>query len=166
MTMLLILAGLLQAHPFSAALAGSWTGTLEYRDYRSDRRVTLPTTLAVAAGAGNELTFSYVYDDGPGKTVRSTDRVTIDAAARSYRIQNADGTYDAIFAASGLGEFGPASRTVVLTGKGDENGVVVDLRTTITVDDTSLTMRRESRRAGEDWLFRNEYRLTREARVP
>ena len=37
-----------QAPRFEAALTGSWTGTLEYRDYRSDKRVTLPTTLVVS----------------------------------------------------------------------------------------------------------------------
>ena len=161
MTIVMLLATLLQAHPLTAALAGNWTGTLEYRDYRSDRRVTLPTTLAVSGDGINVLLFSYVYDDGPGKTVRSTDRITIDPVARTYRIQNGDGTYDATFAASGLAEFGPASHTVVLTGKGEENGVAVDLRTTLTLDGGSLTMLRESKKPGEDWLFRNQYRLTR-----
>src|SRR5689334_6515706 len=90
-----------QAPRFEAALTGSWTGTLEYRDYRSDKRVTLPTTLVVSSPAAGALTFAYVYDDGPGKTVTSQERITIDAGKSTYRIQNADGTYDATFAATG-----------------------------------------------------------------
>ena len=159
--MLTLLAVLLQSHPFATAVSGSWSGSLEYRDYRSDRRVTLPTTLTVSSDAQNVLVFAYVYDDGPGKTVRSTDRITIDPVANTYRIQNGDGTYDATFAVSGLAEFGPASRTVVLTGKGEENGAAVDLRLTITVDDKSMTMLRESKKPGGEWLFRNQYRFTR-----
>ena len=151
----------IQAPQFEAALTGSWTGTLEYRDYRSDKRVTLPTRLVIARAAAGGLTFSYVYDDGPGKTVTSQDRVTVDAARSTYRVQNADGTYDATFAASGLGEFGPQSPTVTLIGRGEENGVAVDLRTTIQLGPASLTMLRESRRPGEDWLFRNRYTFNR-----
>src|SRR6476660_5789783 len=100
MLTLVLVAALLQApHPLATAFLGKWTGTLEYRDYRSDRRITLPVTLAVSATATNALTFAYEYDDGPGKMVRSTDRITIDPAAQTYRIQNGDGTYDATFAA-------------------------------------------------------------------
>src|SRR5436190_9658816 len=100
-----------QAPRLEAALTGSWKGTLEYRDYQSDKRVTLPTTLVISREAAGELTFAYVYDDGPGKTVTSKDRVTVDAARSTYRIQNGDGTYDGTFSATGLVEFGPGSPT-------------------------------------------------------
>jgi hypothetical protein len=30
---------------FYGSIAGQWVGSLEYRDYSNDRRVTLPTTL-------------------------------------------------------------------------------------------------------------------------
>jgi hypothetical protein len=98
------------ADRLEAALVGSWTGTLEYRDYRSERRVTLPTKLVVEAEGPERLTLAYTYDDGPGKTVTSQERITIDRGRSTYRIQNGDGTYDATFAASGLETFGAASR--------------------------------------------------------
>jgi hypothetical protein len=150
-----------QAPQFEAALTGKWTGALEYRDYRSDQRVTLPTTLVISQDAPGVLTFEYVYDDGPGKTVRSQERITVDTEKSTYRVQNGDGTYDATFAATGVAEFGPGSPAVVLLGRGDENGVMVDLRTTIQLGPASLTMLRESRRPGEEWLFRNRYAFTR-----
>lgn len=78
-----------------SALSGKWTGTLEYRDYRSDRRVTLP------------------------------------------------------------------SNTVVLTGKATENDAAVDLRITLTVTASQIAMERESKKAGEGWMFRNRYAFTR-----
>ncbi len=146
------------------ALSGTWTGTLEYRDYRSDRRVTLPTTLIVTAGGERVMRLVYTYDDGPGKTVVSEETVTIDPAASSYRIQNGDGTYDATFLAPGLAAFGAASGTVVLMGQGTENDAPVELRITLQIDRDSFTMLRESRRAGAEWLFRNQYRLARAAR--
>jgi hypothetical protein len=146
---------------FQEALVGNWSGTLEYRDYRSDRRVTLPTKLVVESGDSGRLTFGYTYDDGPGKTVKSQERVSVDRERGTYRVQNQDGTYDATFEAPGLAVFGTASPTIVLAGKGDENGAPVDLRITLTVTASSFTMLRESRTAGGEWLFRNQYRLSR-----
>src|SRR6478736_2958992 len=113
-SIVLMLLTFIQAPQFEAALTGTWTGTLEYRDYRSDKRVTLPTMLVVSQSGPGSLTFAYVYDDGPGKTVRSQDRITVDAGKSTYRVQNGDGSYDAMFAATGLAEFGPGSQTVTL----------------------------------------------------
>jgi hypothetical protein len=161
-TLMLALAVAAQLTPsFEDALAGSWSGTLEYRDYRSDRRVTLPTKLVVEAGGPGRLTFAYTYDDGPGKIVTSQERITIDRQKSTYRIQNGDGSYDATFEVSGLGSFAAASPVVVLVGKGDENGAPVDLRITLTVHASTFTMLRESRTVGGDWRFRNQYKLTR-----
>jgi len=147
--------------PFQAALTGSWTGTLEYRDYRSDRRVTLPTKLTVTGDQPGRLQLVYTYDDGPRRLVTSRDRVTIDLPAGTYRVQNDDDAYDATFTAQGLREFGPDSSVVTLIGKGKENDLPVDLRITITVTTGSLTMLRESRQTDEEWRFRNRYRFTR-----
>ena len=156
-----LLATAQSADRLEAALAGSWTGTLTYRDYRSDRRVTLPTKLVVEAVGPGQLTLAYTYDDGPGKTVTSQERITIDREKSTYRIQNGDGSYDATFEVSGLASFAPASPVIVLMGKGDENGAPVDLRITLTVQASAFTMLRESRTAGGDWRFRNQYELTR-----
>ena len=160
LTTFALLASIAQTAPLSRALVGTWTGTLEYRDYHSDRRVTLPTRLVITAAASGSLKYAYVYDDGPGKVVTSSERVTIDAAAATYRVQNDEG-YDATFAMVGAGQVGTQSNTVVLTGRGRENDAVVDLRITITVTAAELVLLRESRRAGEDWLFRNRYALKR-----
>ena len=148
--------------PYVAALTGRWAGTLEYRDYRSDRRVTLPTVLVVKPSSDG-LELAYTYDDGPGKTVRSVERITIGAGRATYRIQNGDGTYDATFAADGLRAFSGAAGTVVLNGKGTENDQPVDLRITIVVSAGTFSMLRESRLSGSDWRFRNQYQFTRDA---
>lgn len=49
----------------------------------------------------------------------------------------------------------------MLNGKGTENAAAVDVRIFVTLTATELTMLRESRRVGEDWLFRNRYALKR-----
>jgi hypothetical protein len=64
-----------------AAAQGQWTGSLTYRDYaKPDQFVTLNTRVFVALSGPSELTVHYAYDDGPGKTVYSYERMTFDAA--------------------------------------------------------------------------------------
>jgi hypothetical protein len=56
--------------------AGSWKGTLTYRDYQNpDKMVVLPTRLAVSMIGPDELALYYVFDDGPGKIVYSYERM-------------------------------------------------------------------------------------------
>ena len=44
----------------AAALAGNWAGTLDYRDYGNDSRVTQPTLMTA-----NGLSTAWTFDDGP-----------------------------------------------------------------------------------------------------
>jgi hypothetical protein len=148
-------------HPLAKALLGSWIGTLEYQDYSSDRRVTLPTKLTVTAAAANVLTFEYTYDEGKGRFVTSSNRITIAPAPPTYRVQSADGSYDTTFAIEGLSSIGDDGGTVVMTGRGRENDRDVELRTVVTITPSALTMRRDSRLPGDEWRFRNQYSLTR-----
>lgn len=141
-------------------LTGSWTGTLQYRDYRSDKRVTLPTQLEIG-GIGGELTFAYTYDDGPGKTVRSQDRITIDNDRSTYRVQASEGNYDATFSITDRVTASGNMLSFTLVGKGEENGAAVDLRMRYVLTPSTLQVVRESRLPGGDWLFRHEYRLSR-----
>ena len=73
------------------AIAGSWLGSLEYRDYSSDARVTLPTLLTIGRRDGG-FVFFYTFDDGAGKVVRDREQVSIDLGARRYVID--DGSPD------------------------------------------------------------------------
>ena len=77
--------------PTFAAIQGEWRGTLAYRDYNQtsqkaasasanapEKMVTPNTTLFLALAAPNALTLHYVFDDGPGKTVYSYERMNFD----------------------------------------------------------------------------------------
>jgi hypothetical protein len=64
-----------------AAAQGEWKGTLTYRDYsKPDQFVTLTSRVFVALSGPSEITVQYAYDDGPGKTVYSYERMSFDAA--------------------------------------------------------------------------------------
>jgi hypothetical protein len=150
-------------------LAGTWLGSLEYRDFGNGARVVLPTLLTVGRGAGG-FEFFYTFDDGGGKVVRDRERVTLDLAARRYVVADRDGgnadayrieTVDG-FAADGAGG------TFTALGSGTENGAAVDVRETVTLTPTALVLLRETRPrdSSGDFLFRHRYRFSRLSLAP
>ena len=136
-------------------LAGTWQGTLEYADYKDDKRVRLPTTLEVRpAGDGKTAEFLFTYDDF-GKTVKDQDVHRIDQQTGKYKIDNDE------YEVGGIDQFGKVGK-LVLTGRGRENNEAVDVRETITLAGEVLTILRETR---TPLRFRHEYVLRRAAAV-
>ncbi|WP_404365468.1 S41 family peptidase [Corallococcus coralloides] len=138
----------------ASALAGDWSGTLDYRDFGSDRRVVLPTLLTVT-GEGEEARLAFTFDDGPGKTVRASQVLRIRAGLESeegrsterMRILERRGGRDA------------RELTLVAEGTGHENGAPVEVRTVLTRRGDALSLSRLTRRPGEPFLLRHVYRL-------
>lgn len=140
------------------SLSGSWRGTLEYRDFGNDKRETLPTTLDAKQGASvQSLKFDFTYDDGPGKTVRGGYTVNIDLGQEIFTKTDESGAD--LYRLSGASDGLPLNWT--LWGRGIENGVAVDVKETLTVSETALTLLRETRSDGGAFTFRHRYSLTR-----
>ncbi|MCY1044400.1 S41 family peptidase [Corallococcus sp. bb12-1] len=139
----------------AAVLTGSWRGTLDYRDFQSDRRVVLPTMLE-AAGDGDEVRFAFTFDDGPGKTVRSTESWRLGAGGGT--LITGDGAEMKIMERRGGGE--ATELTLVAEGRGQENTLPVEVRTVLTRRGAVLTISRLTRRPGEPFLLRHVYRLS------
>lgn len=57
------------------AIQGAWRGELRYRDYRSDKQVTLPSRLYVTLLGPSTIALALIYDDGPGKTVYAYEQM-------------------------------------------------------------------------------------------
>ena len=149
-----------------ATLVGRWQGRLEYKDYKDpSRRVTLPTLLVVSRSADSTyLTLSYTYDDGPGKTVKESDRFTLDPAGKTLtwgsesdasRPSYAVRTYEA-------GAPGRATR-LVLEGEGKDNDQPASIRTSFVIGLNKLQILKETRPSGgsAEFGFRHRYDLTR-----
>lgn len=145
------------------ALAGSWAGTLEYRDYSepatSIKRVKLPTWLAIETAT--ELRFRYVYDDGPSKTVTELEVVRIDPVAARYQVRGEDGKVKEEYAIAGLGSLREGRGTLTLSGSSTENGTPVDARTNIRIGRNILEIIRETAPRGQPFTFRHAYTLVR-----
>lgn len=145
-----------------AALAGRWTGTLEYRDYQDPtRRVTLPTTLEVVRG-GDGLELRYTYDDGPGKTVRSAERLVLDVGVTAMQWGGPAPDSLAHWTVLVLGDApGPGTIRFVAQRDGLDDGRPARLRETFTIGRTDLHILKEVREPGTMFAVRHQYRLKR-----
>lgn len=151
---------------FQRALTGSWVGTLEYRDYSepatSTKRVKLPTWLNIKA-EGADLRFSYIYDDGPTKTVTEVSLIRVDFAAARYSVIDSTGKVEDSYAISGIQNLRQGRSTLTLTGAGTENKAPVEVRTTLRIGRNILEITRETTAAGQPFTFRHAYTLVRAA---
>jgi C-terminal processing protease CtpA/Prc len=142
---------------------GRWTGTLTYRDYKTEARETLPTQLEVTP-QGSGMAFHFVYDDGPGKTVEGRQTVTIDPDHKTYTVQDQPDQPGQVFNLTGLEAFLHHGGTGVLAlaGTGIDAGQPAEVRNTITLNKRSLTILHETRHPGGEFMFRNCYRFMRQ----
>ena len=136
------------------ALKGDWAGTLDYRDYSDDSRETLPT-LMQSDGA----MLSWTFDDGPGKTVRSSETWVFDATGQALTITAGKNAPDHWRVLEAHTSADGASLTIVLEGESTENGRSVIARKVLTRDGNRLRMTKQTRVSGEPFLMRQSYEL-------
>jgi len=73
-----------QAQTYFQTVAGKWTGTLEYKDYTSNKLVTMKVIITIEPSLdGGSATVKTIYDDF-GKIYRASETDKIDLAARSF----------------------------------------------------------------------------------
>lgn len=134
------------------ALAGNWTGTLDYRDYGDDTRASLPTLLSV-----NGMVLAWTHDDGPGKTVRSAETWAFTPDGKGLVITGKDASET--MAVSELRRSRDGALTLVLDGAGEENDQPVIVRTILTRTSDTLRITRQSRSRGQPFIMRHSYQL-------
>lgn len=136
------------------ALAGDWAGTLDYRDYSDDTRATLPTLMR-----SDGAVLSWTFDDGPGKTVRSSETWVFDAAGQALTVTAGKNAPDQWRVLESRISADGASLTIVLEGESKENGRSVTARKILTRDGNRLRITKQTRGAGEPFLMRQSYEL-------
>ena len=136
----------------AAALKGRWTGTLDYRDYGNDGRVVLPTVLDA-----DGLSLAWTYDDGPGKTVRSTETWSFDPNGQIVTIR--EGKSQSTSRVSEFRKSADGDLTMVLDGTATENARSVVSRTILTLSKGILRLTQLSRTPRTPFLMRHSYEL-------
>ncbi|MBK7394396.1 MAG: hypothetical protein IPI64_14055 [Chloracidobacterium sp.] len=136
-----------QAQTYFQTVAGKWTGTLEYKDYTSNKLVTMKVIITIEpAGNGNSATVKTIYDDF-GKIYRASETDKIDLTAKRFVEDKTEFTIDSI-----------EDGKIVLIGKTQDGNTVEPTRKTITYSNDSLTILKETR---DPWSFRHVYTLKR-----
>lgn len=143
-----------------SALSGSWTGGLDYRDFRSDKRVVLPTLMSVHDETDGD-TLSFTFDDGPGKTVRSSERWAIDEDTGTLAITSSQSTDQ--FKIREIDTPAAERVTLVMDGDGRENDVKVRVRLVVTREGSELRISRLTAKPGEPLVLRDGYDLAKAA---
>ena len=128
-----------------------WSGSLTYLDYRSNRKVTIPSTLQVGRDPKdqNSFIFDYQYPDEPQAASREV--VVIGSSGGTLTGERVVARRDQ---AGGL---------VLVTEKaGMDNQRPALIRHTYQISPASFSIRKEVRYgAEEEFLQRNEYRWQR-----
>ena len=155
-----------QSMPWSGAAAsllarttGVMRGSLTYRDYGTGRSVTLPTVQHGAPiGSSGSYRLRTIYDDGPGKTIYSTDVVRIEG---DRVIEGAPGGAQDTLRIAARRETA-AGTELVLLGRGTDDDMPVEFRYTWTLGATTVRKVKEFRAPGATaWEYRHAYTFTR-----
>lgn len=138
--------------------AGDWKGTLTYNDYsQPGKLVTLKTRAVISMIQPNEISLFFVFDDGPGKTVYSYERMQFDVAKSEVQwtsgVTKKETTVSHIVSseqtASGL-------RIVFDSHSGDGRDVH-----TLTITPSTFVLRKDEVGVNGHATMRDEYRFDR-----
>lgn len=129
-----------------------WAGTLTYLDYRSNKKVSIPSKLTVTRSAGDRRSwvFDYKYPDEPKADGKETVTVSEDGRAING---------EAVTERSKLA--GGALR-IVTEKKGRDNDREATFRYTYLISARSFSIKKEVRyEGGAEFFERNQFSWTR-----
>ena len=125
-----------------------WTGTLTYLDYRSNRRVSIPSHLTVtqAEGEGGAWVFEYEYPEEPKANAKQT-----------LQVSDGGAVFDGETVVGRAGLAGGGFR-LVTEKRGRDNDRDALFRFTYTLDGATFSVKKEVRPEGAAEFFeRNTY---------
>jgi hypothetical protein len=125
-----------------------WTGSLTYLDYRSNKRVSIPSNLSVTQAEGDETAwvFDYEYPDEPKANGKPTLKIDDDGAV-----------FDGETVVERTGLDGGGFRLVTVK-RGRDDGKEALFRFTYTLDRSAFSIRKEVRPEGAaEYFERNTY---------
>lgn len=152
-----------------SSLIGRWTGSLEYRDYQSDRWFGLPVKIEIVDGGdGVTLIRRADYDDGPkAGTVRITTVAMLSAdgsreTSATFRKGHDVELETALLTTAGVRDREHWTLVETIIGKDDDRPATI--RQTTTRNGSSLVTLKEvdfRDDAKVEWLTRNRITLSR-----
>jgi hypothetical protein len=125
-----------------------WTGTLTYLDYRSNKRVSIPSNLTVTQADGDETSWVFEYEY-PGEPKAN--------GKRASKLGDGGAVFDGETVVERAGLDGGGFRLVTVK-RGRDNDKDALFRFTYTLDASTFTIKKEVRPGGGSEFFeRNTY---------
>ncbi|MFG0259147.1 MAG: hypothetical protein ACF8LK_02250 [Phycisphaerales bacterium JB041] len=144
------------------SLEGAWQGTLEYRDYQSDERSTIPVRADLEPGDLLPTLTRRVEFTDPGRVILSQDLVTI--SGNTYTEFDPAQDTTTTYAIEGLRFDDTYDWSLTLSGEALDGGTPSAIRIEQVMDGNSFVVTKLVRPAAEpkaEWQFRNQFRLNR-----
>jgi C-terminal processing protease CtpA/Prc len=136
---------------FETLVGDTWSGELEYLNYGSDQRSTIPVRMIVREPSGRAVPYGFLY---PGEEDKNaSDRIGI---SRDGRKLNG-------FAITRRYRGGRGQLVIVTEGQGRDDNRLADIRLTYEIGETVFVTRKDVRFEDGELINRNEYRLSRSA---
>lgn len=133
-----------------AALEGeNWKGQLDYLNYGSDDRSTIPVRMVAEAPQGRMMPYGFLYPGEEEKNANDAVRISRDGS-RLNGMAIIERKYDAT-----------GALVLVALTEGRDDNRPADIRLTYSIAPNSFTVRKDVRFADGEYFNRNEYRLTR-----
>jgi len=134
---------------FAPLIGEDWSGELEYLNYGSDERSTIPVRMIARELKNRSMAYGFLYPGEEHKNARDKLRVSRDGTKLNgmtitRRYLDQDGAL-----------------VFVTEGKGRDDNRPADIRLTYVISANAFTNRKDVRFDGGEWINRNEYRLSR-----
>jgi hypothetical protein len=125
-----------------------WTGTLTYLDYRTNKKVSIPSNLAITQSTGDRLSWLLVYEypDEPKANSKETVRISKDG-----RTINGETVVE-------RANIGGTTLRIVTEKSGRDDDKIALFRFTYLLNARSFSIKKEVRyEATTDFIERNQY---------
>ncbi len=142
-------AALASVDDFAVLAGDTWSGALEYLNYGSEERSTIPVRMTAREPQGRTMRYGFAYPGEEDKNANDRLRVSRDGAQiNGYAITQ---------------RFSDQVRGLVLVtqGSGRDDNRAADIRLTYDIGAERFVITKDVRFAGGDWINRNAYTLTR-----
>lgn len=142
-------------------LEGNWQGQLQYRDFQSDERVSLPHARSFRLGPEGSYLISEMSFTDPGYEVYAAEMMTLDCDVVTLAYAGG-GAIDLDYLTLNQFREGPNGWNARFDSYGLDNGAESELRYVWDLEGSTLSMEKQVKAEGDDdYQFRNRVIVTR-----
>lgn len=147
-------------------MEGTWSGALIYRDYQSDKRVSIPHDRVIHVGPNGGYALHQNTFTDPGYQVFSAQLFRVNASTLVVASTTGSSIETETFSISAAEMIG-AEWAITAYGEGEDNDRPATIRLQVKLSKTALEIERQIKPEGQtEFQFRNAISLQRQEQTP